>query len=151
MQPFPHNYTVSASGANGMVVLSADSVTDLVVAAPREFGGPGDEWSPESLLVAAVASCFVLTFRAVARAAKIEWTHLDCEVTGTLERRDGVTQFTRLVTNARLTIPATTLEEGCEKALRSAEHQCLVTNSLRATAELRTEIVHEGSRIERTD
>jgi len=119
----------------------------LLATAPREFDGPGDEWSPESLLVAAVASCFILTFRAVARAAKIEWTHLQCEVTGALERLEGSTQFTHVLTNARLTIPTTTLAESCEAALRKAEQGCLVTNSLRATSELRTEILHEGPRI----
>jgi hypothetical protein len=33
---------------------------------PREFDGRGNQWSPESLLAAALADCFVLSFRAVA-------------------------------------------------------------------------------------
>jgi organic hydroperoxide reductase OsmC/OhrA len=31
-----------------------------------QLGGPGGQWSPETLLVAAAAECFILTFRAVA-------------------------------------------------------------------------------------
>lgn len=144
MQPFPHIYAVGADGSTtGTIVLTADGVSDLASAAPREFDGPGDEWSPESLLVAAVASCFILTFRAVARAAKLEWTHLECSVSATLERREGSTQFTRFVTQARLTVPGSTLVEACEKALHKAEATCLVANSLRGERELQTEILHE--------
>lgn len=148
MQPLPHTYVAAADGStNGTVVATAEGATDLTTAAPREFDGPGDEWSPETLLVASIASCFILTFRAVARAAKLEWAHLECSVAGTLERRDGVTQFTHIVTTARLTVPAEMLVEACEKALHKAEQTCLVANSLRSSRELRTNIVHEGFRI----
>jgi hypothetical protein len=69
-------------------------------AAPAEFGGPGDQWSPESLLAGAIASCFALTFRFVARAQKV-----------------------------------------CRHVLERAEHECLITNSLRCERELLFEIV----------
>lgn len=148
MQPFPHTYRVGADGSHtGSVVLTSDGLGDIKTSAPREFGGPGDEWSPESLLVASAASCFILTFRAVARAAQVEWTHLECHVTGTLERRDGVTRFTRFVTRASLTVPSSTLVEACEKALHKAEASCLIANSLNAERELQTEVVHQGVRI----
>mgnify|MGYP003339189807 CR=1 FL=1 len=55
-----------------------------------------------SLLCAAVADCFVLSFRAVARASKLDWTHLDCHVEGTLDRAEGTTRFTRYLTRATL-------------------------------------------------
>jgi organic hydroperoxide reductase OsmC/OhrA len=148
MQPMPHIYAATADGSTtGTLVLTAAGVADLTAAAPREFDGPGDEWSPESLLVASVASCFILTFRAVARAMKLEWTHLECAVDGTLERRDGVTQFTKFVTRARLTVPSTTLTDTCEKALDKAERGCLVANSLRAERQLQIQIDREGMRL----
>ena len=144
MQPFPHLYKVAAdAGDTGKVVLTSDAVADLMSDAPREFDGPGDEWSPESLLLAAAASCFILTFRAVARAAKLEWAHLECAVEGTLERQDGATQFTKLVTRARLTVSSAAPIAACEKALEKAERGCLVANSLRGARELQFEIVQE--------
>ena len=148
MQPLPHLYDVNADCSTaGTLVLTANGVAELHAAAPREFDGPGDEWSPESLLVASVASCFILTFRAIARAAKLEWTHLECTVQGTLERRDGVTQFTKFTTRARLTVPMTTLTDACEKALDKAERGCLIANSLHAARELQFEIDREGTRV----
>jgi organic hydroperoxide reductase OsmC/OhrA len=44
------------------------NVPTLSTATPEEFGGPGDAWSPELLLLGAVESCFLFTFRAVAHA-----------------------------------------------------------------------------------
>ena len=141
MHPLPHRYVVSAQGeVAGTLQVAASGLPDLACAAPAEFGGPGDRWSPEHLLCGAIASCFILTFRAVARAAKLEWESLECTVEGVLERVDGVTQFTRIVTNAVLTVEQDADLDPYRRALEKAEHGCLVANSLRASRELRAEL-----------
>ena len=106
-----------------------------------EFGGPGDQWSPESLLVGAIASCFALTFRFAARAAGLQWVRLDCHVDATLDRKERALQFTKAVVSARLVVPAGTDAELCEQVLERAEHECLISNSLRCERELLFEIV----------
>jgi organic hydroperoxide reductase OsmC/OhrA len=73
-------------------------------AGPAEFGGPGDVWSPETMLVGSVANCFILSFRAIARASRFEWVSLSCDVAGTLDKVERVTQFTRFDLRAELTI-----------------------------------------------
>jgi|SRR6187431_1068726 organic hydroperoxide reductase OsmC/OhrA len=142
MKPYPHLYPVSARmAATGPALLQAEGMPNLPSAAPREFDGPGDQWSPESLLVAAVASCFLLTFKGMARASKLEWNQLECSVEGTLERVDGMTQFTRMRTQARLTAPRSSNNELCLRLLEKAERGCLVANSLRCVRELTPDIV----------
>jgi organic hydroperoxide reductase OsmC/OhrA len=142
MKPYPHVYPVSARmAATGTALLQAEGMPDLPSAAPREFDGPGDQWSPESLLVAAVASCFLLTFKAMARASKLEWSQLDCSVEGTLERVDGMTQFSHMHTRARLTAPRSSSNELCLRLLKKAERGCLVANSLRCARDLTSDIV----------
>jgi uncharacterized OsmC-like protein len=137
VKPFPHEYAVTAAGSpEGEVELRAVRLPLLHSASPAEFGGPGDKWSPETLLVAAVGDCFVLTFRAVARAVELPWTSLRCEVTGTLDRHDRVPEFTRFVIRAWLALPAGTSEELGRRALEKAEHGCLISNSLKATRQL---------------
>ena len=141
MQDLPHHYVVTASGkVAGNVVLSSDGVADLDSAPPAEFGGPGDQWSPESLLVAAVADCFILSFRAIARASRLEWDSLSCEVEGTLERVERVTQFTGFAVSVTLQVPAGTDEEKARRLLEKAEHVCLITNSLKAESHLETAV-----------
>lgn len=141
MQPLPHVYSVTAASAGtSIVAVSAKGLPTLRSAAPAEFGGPGDQWSPESLLAAAVASCFVLGFRAVARASHLQWISLDCDVDATLDRKEHVTQFTKVIVHARLIVPAAMDHALCERVLEKAERSCLVANSLRCERELRIEI-----------
>ncbi len=133
MQPFPHHYAVTAlSGTDAEVILEAEGVASLRSTTPPEFGGTGGRWSPETLLVAAVADCFVLTFRGIANASQLSWTSLTCDVVGTLERVSGVTRFTRFDVTARLQVPEGVSQALAHRLLIKAEGTCLVTRSLNA-------------------
>jgi len=141
MQDFPHLYAASANarGADNLAV-SSPGLEDIEAAGPAEFGGPGDRWSPETMLVASVASCFILSFRAIARAARLEWETLTCDVVGRLEKVDKITQFTAFDVTAKLSIPADTDETKAEQLLEKAEKYCLITNSMKAPSHLATTI-----------
>ena len=116
--PYPHHYEASASGPpHGVVTVTSPRLEALSTAPPPEFGGPGDRWSPETLLVASVANCFVLTLRAVARASGVRWLHLDCRVEGVLEPVEGVTRFSRIVTHAKFFVPDGADEAAARKLL----------------------------------
>ena len=142
MQDFPHHYLVNAEAeAEGNIALKSDNMPQLVSAPPAEFGGPGDQWSPEHLLVASVADCFILTFRAIARASKLEWESLEASADGVLDRVDRVTQFTSVTVKATLTVPAGTNEEKARRLLQKAEDACLITNSMTAETHLEADII----------
>ena len=137
MHDLPHHYKVSANAdSDSVVVVSSEGLPSLETAGPVEFGGPGDAWSPEELLVAAVADCFVLSFRAIARASKLEWDSVSCEASGTLDKVEKVTQFTRFDMSVLLTVPAGSDEEKASRLLQRAEKQCLISNSLKAVSHL---------------
>jgi organic hydroperoxide reductase OsmC/OhrA len=145
MHPYPHLYTATASGfPEGTVAVNSPRLPEIASAPPPEFDGPGDVWSPETLLCAALADCFVLSFRAVARASKLEWNDVACRVEGVLERVDGVTQFTRCTTFASLRVPPASDADKARKLLEKAEHVCLVSNSLRGERKLVAEVTVTG-------
>lgn len=141
MHEFPHHYVVEASASSDSTV-SVDSpgLTRIETAGPAEFGGPGDLWSPETLLVAAVADCFVLSFRAIARKARFEWQSLVCDVVGDLDRVDGVTRFTGFKMRAVLEIPEKSEQSRASRLLEKAERHCLITNSLTAATQLEIDV-----------
>ena len=88
----PHRYDVRLTGGPaGYATLSAPGMPELKSAPPLDYDGPGDAWSPEHLLLAAVETCFLFTFRAVAKVSKIEFVTLDLASEGTLDRQGGVT------------------------------------------------------------
>jgi peroxiredoxin-like protein len=141
MQEFPHRYAVAAAASvEGDVTLDGDRLPRLNSAPPMEFGGPGDRWSPETLLVAAAADCFVLSFRAIARFSKLPWLSLTCDVEGTLDRVERVIQFTGFRLRVRLRVPAGTNEEQARRLLAKAEQSCLVMNSLKGEAHLEADV-----------
>ncbi|MFM8480573.1 MAG: OsmC family protein [Gammaproteobacteria bacterium] len=134
MHPLPHVYTVTAATAPaGAVTLASPGLDELGSDAPAEFDGPGDKWSPETLLVASLVDCFVLSFRAVAKASRFDWQRLDCRAEGKLDRVDRATQFTEFTLHATLTLPAGADQERARKLLEKAEQLCLISNSLKAS------------------
>lgn len=141
MKPFPHVYEVAAvAQPDGEVLLSAMGLEVIRSVPPVEFDGPGDRWSPETLLVGALADCFILTFRAIARASRLPWVALDVRVVGKLERVAGNSRFTRFDVHARLRVPPDADGALAERLLHKAEAGCLVSNSLSGTRHLEVAI-----------
>jgi peroxiredoxin-like protein len=140
---FPHQYVVQGRAqADGLVTLSGEKLQPLQSAPPAQFGGPGTEWSPEDLLVAAVADCFILSFRAIAAASKFAFNELTITVDGTLDRVEREMLFTEFKIHARLSVAADVDATRAQRLLEKAEQTCLVTNSLKSKVHLHAEVVH---------
>lgn len=137
MHAFPHIYKVSAQATTeGDVILESAGLPKIASQPPAEFGGPGDRWSPESLLAAAVADCFVLSFRAIAAASKVSFEELLVDVDGTLDMVDKQMKFTGVQIQAQLKIADEAITVKAERLLQMAEKSCLITNSLNCDVSL---------------
>lgn len=111
--------------------------SSIEVATPPEFpkGIPGI-WSPEHLLVAAVNSCYMTTFLAIAENFKLAFESLDCKAVGLLEQPEGKYLITTVLLKPVLVIND---EHNAEKAMRvleKTEKACLISNSIKATIKL---------------
>ena len=141
MKPLPHHYDVRLTGGpTGYATLSVQGAPDLRSAPPVDFDGPGDAWSPEHLLLAAVETCFLFTLRSVAQASRIEFTSLELSSAGTVDRKDGATRFTEIVLRPRLTIPPGVDRTRAMRAMEKSEKACLVSASLSTPIRLEPEI-----------
>ena len=142
MHPFPHVYRARAvSRLEGDVELQSEGLEPILSRPPVQFGGQGDRWSPETLLCAALADCLLMTFRAIARASRVDWSALEVSVEGTLEREQGNSHFTHFAVEAVLRVPEGADLAAAERALHKAEAGCLISNSLKATRELRAQVL----------
>lgn len=145
MHPYPHTYIASATGqGRGSVSVGSPKLPGFETAAPPEFDGPGGVWSPETLLCASLADCFILTFRALSRAARFDWSRLECRVEGVLERVGRTSRFTRYTTFAKLAVPAGADTAKAHELLERAEQGCLIANSLNGSRTLATQIEVEN-------
>jgi peroxiredoxin-like protein len=147
MTPLPHRYQVRlVGGSSGYGQLSTAALPPLESAPPVEYDGPGDARSPEHLLLAAVQTCFLFTFRALARLSKLEFERLDIDAAGTVNRDGGVTRFTDIVLHPRLTIPAGMDRQRALQVLANSEKRCLVSASLSTPVRLQPEIFESDPR-----
>src|ERR1700674_49884 len=85
-----HAYRVAAWWTSGRTGLAkSDSAPNAIhFTAPTEFGGLGGRWTPEELLLAAVAGCYTTTLRAIAGSARFDFTDLQVEACGTVRKVD---------------------------------------------------------------
>ncbi len=113
--------------------ITADGVAQpLAFSAPPEFQGRAGIWTPEHFLVAAVAACFVTTFRAIAEFSKFEIAGLEVTSEGTVAKGEGGFSFTRIVLRPRLTVLREQDRERGSRLLEKAERACLISRSLRS-------------------
>jgi peroxiredoxin-like protein len=124
-------------------ILEAENIPRTVnFAAPPEFGGEPGLWTPEHLLLGAVATCYVSTFRAIAERSKLVVNGLEVFVEGVITKEQGGFRFTQIVVRPVIAVER---EQDCERAQRlaeKAEQACLISRSLSAniTAEYKVEV-----------
>ena len=91
--------------------------------------------------MAAVQSCFLFTFQAVARASRLDFISIDLSVEGKVDRRDGTTRFTEIILRPRLRVPPGGDPDRASKVLDRSEKACLVSASLSTPILIQPDIV----------
>jgi len=122
-------------------IVSAEDVPRTInFSAPPEFQGEPGLWTPEHLLVASVATCFLATFRALAEYSRLQVLRLEVEAEGLLEKEEGGFRFTQMVVRPRLTIAEAADQERAQRLLEKAERACLISRSLSSHMELQATV-----------
>jgi organic hydroperoxide reductase OsmC/OhrA len=112
-------------------VLRSWPLPPLQVAAPPEFNGKEGVWTPEHLYVAAVNSCFMTTFLAVAENSSLRFRTFDCAARGRLENVPGRGyQITEIKLYPRLELRAVRDVERAARIIEKAKRNCLISNSI---------------------
>ena len=127
----------------GFVELEHGAPRIINFSAPPEFGGEPGYWTPEHFFLAAVTTCFVATFRAVANASKLDFQGIEVAADGVIEKDSGGFRFTKVSLKPVVIIYAEPERERALRLLEKAEHLCLVTRSLSCTIELEPKILAE--------
>lgn len=113
--------------------LRSPTLPSLEVATPPEFQGHEHVWSPEHLFVAAVGSCFMTTFLAIAEMSRLDFAGFRADAVGKLEKPDGQGYaVTEVTIRPRLTIRRAADAERAARLLAKAEKHCLISNSIRS-------------------
>jgi len=127
-----HRFRVVAWWASGRTGIAKSSSAPNVVhfTSPPAFGGLDGRWTPEDLLLSALASCYTTTFQAVAEYSKFEYTDLQVEVEGAISKVQTGYSFGEVCIHANLTIAQEGERERALKLLHKANGLCLVSRAL---------------------
>src|SRR5438046_194084 len=118
-----------SSGKTGLA--KCDSAPNAIhFTAPPQFGGVEGRWTPEDLLLGAVAGCYTTTFRALAEYSQFTYADLEVEVNGSVEKVESGYMFKELVVRAMLTISSAEERPRAIRLLDKAKRLCLVSRAL---------------------
>jgi len=122
-------------------ILSPELTQIIEVATPPQFPkGMESIWSPEHLLTAAVNSCYMTTFLAIAENSKLEFLSFECSATGKLELVEGKLLMTEIALKPVLKIAKESDKDRAERILQKSEAACLISNSIKSRTSLDTTI-----------
>jgi peroxiredoxin-like protein len=145
-----HYYPVQLNWATDRKgILSAPALPETItVATPPEFaGGMPGIWSPEHLFVAAVSSCLMTTFLAIAANSRLEYTGFSCAATGKLEQVDGKYRITEVELKPVVMVADASQLERAERVLQKAEQHCLISNSVNSKVTMVAEVREAGNAV----
>jgi peroxiredoxin-like protein len=134
-----HQYNVNLKWNSDRIgeVSSPELNSKIEVATPPQFPkGVEGIWSPEHFFTAAVNSCFMTTFLAIAENSRLEFKEFNCNAVGVLEQVEGKYLMSEVILSPTLVI---TKEDDKEKALRvldKSEKACLISNSINSKVSL---------------
>lgn len=93
-----HRFQVVAWWTSGRagIAKSGSSPNAIHFTSPKAFGGLEGRWTPEELLLCALASCYTTTFRTLAEASKFDYEDLGVEAEERLKRLSRVISSPKL-------------------------------------------------------
>lgn len=139
----PHTYQVKLNWLSDRKgILKSEVLKDAItVVTPPEFPkGIAGEWSPEHLFVAAINSCFMTTFLAVAENSKLEFQSLQCNAVGTLDKVDGKFRMTQVALFPELKIADVAFQYKALRVMEMSEKACLISNSVNSEVVLHPKV-----------
>jgi peroxiredoxin-like protein len=130
-----HAYRVAAWWTSGRTGLAkSDSAPNAIhFTAPTEFGGLEGRWTPEELLLAAIAGCYTTTVRAIAGGAQFDFTDLQVEASGTVRKAESGYTFAQITLRPNLKIASSEERDKALELLKRAEKLCLVSRAMGTT------------------
>ena len=138
-----HYYNVDISWKNDRKgeMSSPELLQSIEIATPPQFPkGIEGIWSPEHLFTAAVSSCLMTTFLAIAENSKLEFENFECKSKGKLGQVEGKFLMTEVILEPVVTIKNESDREKAEKVLQKSEANCLISNSVKSKITMISEI-----------
>jgi peroxiredoxin-like protein len=113
----------------------------IEIATPPEFSsGMPNIWSPEHLFTAAVSSCLMTTFLAIAENSNLKFISFKCSSKGILDKIDGKFVMSEVLLFPEVIIAEENQRDRAERILEKSEKACLISNSITSKVNMESKI-----------
>lgn len=139
-----HFYQVDLKWKKGRIGEVSSPVLDQTIecATPPEFpNGVPNIWSPEHFYAAAINSCFMTTFLAIAENSKVEFENFACSTEIKLELVERKYLITQASVFPKVKLVNPEQKERMLRVIEKTKENCLVTNSMKTEIILNPEII----------
>jgi len=131
------------------LIHASDVSGALHVATPVKFGGAGNEWSAEHLLLGSLASSFMSTYLAYGKKLNIEIAAFECQAIGQVKLVNDRYKFAGIDLYPKIFILDKAQKEIAARALKQTEANCIVANSLDSQIYFHSQVIAGKQRIAR--
>lgn len=119
------------------------------VSIPPEMDGPGVGTNPDEMLLAAAATCYIITLAAMMERSGLQKQDLTMESEGIVDVTKGVITYKKIIHRPRILLLADALEKDvllAEKLAKKAETSCMISRAIQGNVEIVLE-----TRVERSE
>lgn len=136
MLSYPMQFKVSSRSESGIQTLwktrSEHQPTEITMAIPPEFAGPGGGFSPEDIYAMALSNCFIATFKVFAEKSRLNFKEIIVQTNLSVDRNEkGFPWMAKIHLNVNLS--GVTQKENALKILDKTSQGCMILNSVLTT------------------
>ncbi|UKS27821.1 OsmC family protein [Paenibacillus sp. HWE-109] len=119
---------------------------NTAISVPKELDGPGVGTNPEELLLAAAATCYLITLGMLLKRQGITAIELNSEI---LVQSNPAMKVEQIIHRPRIAVPSDTSHEQLDKIRKAAyraEMTCMISKALKGNVEVSVEpeITHQS-------
>jgi peroxiredoxin-like protein len=110
------------------------------ISIPPEMDGPGIGTNPDEMLLAAAATCYIITLAAMLERSKIEKVSLTMISEGIVDITNGVITYKKIIHRPHLVLQSGIDMDMAQKLARKAESSCMISRALKGNVEIVLEV-----------
>jgi peroxiredoxin-like protein len=133
--------TLSAGEYSRDAVAQSPGKPMIVTSAAPSYNGNGARWNPEDMFGAALATCHMLTFFALAKKAGVDVQAYDDHAEATLEMVDKAMRISTIKLAPTIVVAAGTDDAKVRELFEKAHNYCFVANSITTKVEMLPTVV----------
>lgn len=133
MLSYPMHFKINSRSEGGIQTKwstrAEQQTSDIMMAIPPEFSGPGGGYSPEDIYAIALANCFIATFKVFAEKSRLNFKDINVDANLAVDRNDKGHPWMASV-HLSIELNGVSQKENAQRILEKTSQSCMILNSV---------------------